>query len=160
MSDSDISSASKDYHGKLPKLVVKGNTNNYGEWSIQSEIQLVGQGLWKYIIGPESTPPVIPPLRGPFTQKGLDKQGAENEVQVPGNASERKKALDNAKPWMEKNDLTRAILCKSLHNRQLHRVKHIPYTSQIWELLRLQFIKPNSALSNSNKSAHNLSLYP
>lgn len=73
MSDSDTSSASKDYHGKLPKLVVKGNTNNYGEWSIQSEIQLVGQGLWKYVIGPEATPPVIPPLQQPFTQKGIDK---------------------------------------------------------------------------------------
>lgn len=153
MSDSDNSSTSKDYSGKLPKLIVKGNTHNYGEWSIQSEIQLLGQGLWKYVVGPESNPPVIPPLRQPFTQYGIDKHGVENEINVPGNAQERQKAIDNAKPWIEKNDYTRAVICKSLDNRQLHRVKHIPYASQVWESLRQKFIKPNSALSNSNKSS-------
>ena len=153
MSDSDNSSTSKDYSGKLPKLIVKGNTHNYGEWSIQSEIQLLGQGLWKYVVGPESNPPIIPPLRQPFTQYGIDKHGVENEINVPGNAQERQKAIDNAKPWIEKNDYTRAVICKSLDSRQLHRVKHIPYASQVWESLRQNFIKPNSALSNSNKSS-------
>ena len=153
MSDSDKSSSSKDYSGKLPKLIVKGNTHNYGEWSIQSEIQLLGQGLWKYVVGPDSNPPAIPPLQLPFTQHGIDKHGAENEINVPGNANERKKAIADAKPWMEKNDYTRAVICKSLDNRQLHRVKHLQYASQVWESLRQQFIKPNSALANSNKNS-------
>lgn len=121
MSDSNNSSTSKDYSGKLPKLIVKGNTHNYGEWSIQSKIQLLGQGLWKYVVGPESNPPVIPFLRQPFTQHRIDKHGAENEFNVPGNKQQQQKAIDNAKPWMEKNDYTRTVICKSLNNRQLHR---------------------------------------
>ena len=46
------------------------------------------------------------------------------------------------------------LFAPSLRNCQLHRVKHIPYASQVWESLCLQFIKPNSALFNSNKSTH------
>lgn len=154
MSDSSTDSSSSQNHGaKLPKLVVKPNTHNYGEWSIQSEIQLVGHSLWKYVVGPESVPPTIPPLREPFIQKGKDKSGADSEVEVAGNVAECQKAIDDAKPWTEKNDLTRAIICQALANRQLHLIKHLPYASQIWQELRRTFLKPGSSISNTKKTA-------
>lgn len=154
MSESSNDSSSSHNHGsKLPKLIVKTKSHNYGEWSIQSEIQLVGRGLWKYVVGPESIPPVIPPLREPFIQQGKDKSGAQSEVEVAGNAAERQKAINDAKPWTEKNDLTRAIICQALANRQLHLVKHLPYASQIWQELRRKFLKPDSSISNSKKTS-------
>ena len=151
-SSSSISSHSSG--GKLPRLKDNGkNGHNYGEWRIQCQSLFIAWDLWKYISGPESTPPVIPALRLETVQKGFTNQNEEMEIRVPGNAIERQKAIDNAKPWTKENNVARAHLIRAIPGRILPRIEGIPYASEIWTKLQERYQKPNSPLANSKKTA-------
>lgn len=152
-SSSDSSSSSHS-GGKLPVLKDNGQKgNNYGEWRIQVESILVAWDLWKYIVGPESMPPEIPALRPDTVQRGFTDQNQEMDFRVPGNIVQRTKAIADAKPWTTQNNLARAHLIRAIPGRILPRIEGIPYASEIWSKLRQRYQKPNSALSNSKKTA-------
>ena len=152
--DSSSSSSSNSSGGKLPQLKDKGKGgHNYGEWRIQCQSLLVAWDLWQYISGPESTPPTIPDLRPETTQKGLTAENVEMDFRIPGNAVERQKAIDAAKPWMTQNNKARVHLIRAIPGRILPRVEGIPYASEIWNKLQDRYQKPNSAISNSKKTA-------
>ena len=61
--------------GELVKLVEDDTNNNYAEWSMKSHHQLRSWGLWKYIEGPGSEPPIIPPLQKTTECTGRTRQG-------------------------------------------------------------------------------------
>jgi hypothetical protein len=86
-SDSDLSLDSKTLSsGKLLKLIDNGKINNYGEWKIQCQTEICSLGLWKYIEGPDSMPPVIPPLQEDTYMEGSDDEENVKTFHVHGNA--------------------------------------------------------------------------
>lgn len=46
----------------LMKIDDRGNTNNYHYWASCTMDKLEQLDLWKFISGPESTPPIVPTL--------------------------------------------------------------------------------------------------
>ena len=120
---------------------------------MQSQSILEAWDLWKYISGPDSVPPVIPSLRPETVQKGLNSNNEEMDFRIPGNAEERQKAIENAKPWTTQNKIARAHLLRAIPGHILPRVEGIQHASQIWDTLRLRYQKPNSPISNSKKIA-------
>ena len=120
-SDSDSSVDTKTaYSGKLPKLIDNGQTNNYGEWRIQSQTELRSLGLWKYIEGPDSIPPTIPPICADEYLEGSDDEGNVKVFHIRGNTKEHKEKIRAAKPWMKKNGIVLAKIFRSLASDQLH----------------------------------------
>ena len=149
-SDSDSSVDDKTASsGRLPKLVDNNHVNNYGEWKIQAKADLQSLGLWKYIEGPESIPPIIPPLVEDEYLEGSDGEGNIKLFHVRGNTKERKQKLKAAKPWMKKNNIVIAKIFRSLSSRQLHFVNDVAYASEAWEILRSHYQPTNSALAQS-----------
>ena len=93
-SDSDSSVDTKTtYSGKLPKLIDNGQTNNYGKWRIQLQTELHSLSLWKYIEGPDSIPPTIPPIHANEYLEGSNYEGNIKVFHVRGNAKECKEKI-------------------------------------------------------------------
>jgi hypothetical protein len=62
---------SSSHRAELPKLTDDSVNNNYGEWKMKSYHKLHEWDLLKFIEGPDSIPPEIPPLQEP-TVTGWD----------------------------------------------------------------------------------------
>ena len=140
-SSSDISTT-----GKLTKLVDDGKDhNNFGEWKIQAEIDLLSWDLLKYVTGSESKPPTIPPLREPKTHRGMDPSGQEKIFQVPGNAAERQKIIDDAQPWLVKNNVALSKISKSIPGQQKFLIRGLQYASEAWNALVHHYQTSNAA---------------
>ncbi|KAF8462337.1 hypothetical protein DFH94DRAFT_699801 [Russula ochroleuca] len=90
----------------LPKLFDNDNDNNYGEWETKASQTLSLWDLWKYIEGPESTPPVIPAICKAAVHHGEDENGYIVTVHVWSNKDKHDKAITDAAPWTAGN-----ILC-------------------------------------------------
>src|SRR5882757_4034327 len=92
-------------HEDLPLLVDDENHNNFPEWNLKVYILLRTWGILKYIKGPSSAIPDIPVLCESITTVGFDRNGVETEVRTKGNADEYNRKFQEAKLWMEGNDL-------------------------------------------------------
>ncbi|KAF8477984.1 hypothetical protein DFH94DRAFT_683153 [Russula ochroleuca] len=119
MSEAPSNSAS---HGELTKLTDSGINNNYAEWAMKSHHQLRSWGLWKHIEGLDSDPPPIPVLKKPVECTGPNKQGIEVTIAYQGNEEEHKKKMEEAKPWVEANQLALSKIVSVTPNSQLHLV--------------------------------------
>lgn len=119
----------------LPKIINNGESNNYAEWKTRPCRKLRGWGLWKYIEGPDSTPPEIPILRQTTIRKGKDKQGVIQEFTIDGNSAEYDKKTEEAKPWLAGNELTLDKIIDATPSEILPLVQNVPYAKQAWEVL-------------------------
>ncbi len=124
------------YCTELPKIIDDGTDNNYGEWKIRSYHKLREWGLLKYIEGPTSDPPFIPPLRQTLTCQSVDDNGNLSTTHVLGNDAEHQKALADAEPWLSGNNIALSRIVTALPSRQLHLVQNVLYAKQAWESLR------------------------
>jgi hypothetical protein len=128
----ESSGSTSNQRGDLPKLVDDGTTNNYGDWCLRCYHILRTSGLWKYIDGPESDSPVIPPLCQSQTFSGPDKDGVIREITLAGNNTERDKMIKESQPWFEGNDLLLSKIVSVAPELQMHLVEDKVYTKQAW----------------------------
>jgi gag-polypeptide of LTR copia-type len=138
---------------ELPKIIDDGTNNNYGEWETKSYHKLREWDLLKYIEGPTSKPPTIPPLRDTVTHHGVDDSGNQSAVHVSGNAAEHQQALNDAAPWMAGNNTTLSRIVSALPGHQLHLVKRAIYAKQAWESLR-SIYQPRNSLRATTIKGH------
>jgi gag-polypeptide of LTR copia-type len=137
-------SESNDDGTELPEIVDDGTNNNYGEWETRSYYQLRAWDLLKYIEGPTSQPPIIPPLRETATYHGIDDNGHPNTVHVPGNLAEHEQAIRDAGPWMTGNNAALARIVYAIPSHQLYLVGRVKYAKQAWDSLRSAYRLQNS----------------
>ena len=100
---------------ELPKLINKGVNNNYGKWKVQSYHKLREWDLLKYIKGPDSDPPNIPPLRQQQMYHGVNNDGNISTTHILGNAAEHLQAVAAAKLWMDRNNTALAHIIMSVY---------------------------------------------
>ena len=120
----------------LPKLFDNGNDNNYMEWETKASQTLSLWNLWKYIKGPESTPPVIPSLISPQVHHGEDEHGNITTIHTRGNKDVRDKAIKDAAPWTVGNTLCLVRIINAVPRQQIHQVKCAVYAKDAWNSLR------------------------
>ena len=132
----------------LPKLVDDGTFNDYGTWSIKSHCQLRSCGLWKYIEGPESTPPAVPLLRETERFRGIDASSCMKTVYVAGNGDEQQQKTQDFDRWMRGNDIALAKIVLSIPDTRLFLVRHSKFAKQAWESLRSYYESQNNHLVN------------
>ena len=129
--------------GELVKLVEDDTNNNYAEWSMKSHHQLRSWGLWKYIEGPGSEPPIIPPLQKTTECTGRTRQGVQETLVFPGNEEEHNKKTEEARPWMDGNDIALSKIVCAVPNSQLN-LGDLQYAKEAWEALRAYYLPRNS----------------
>jgi hypothetical protein len=129
---------------ELPNLVDDGTNNNYGEWEIRSYHKLSEWDLLKYIEGPASQAPIVPPLRHTETHHGFREDGHPSTVRVLGNEAEHEQAVRDAEPWMAGNNTALARIVCAVPGHLLHLVKRTRYAKQAWESLRSVYQPRNS----------------
>lgn len=134
----------KPHRTDLPKILDDGTNNNYGEWKTKLYHKLREWDLLKYIKGPKSTPPAIPPLRLPTEYHGLNELNQIATVRDLGNVVEHQQAITNAKPWMSRNNTTLSRIISALPSQQLHLVKSATYAKEAWDALRSYYQPQNS----------------
>lgn len=141
----------EDTSGELPKIIDNNVNNNYGEWAFKSQLKLQGWDLWKYIEGPESTPPDIPPLREPMIVQATDSRGVTQDLETHGNAKEREEKIKEAAPWMAANTSALSKIASAVSSDQIHLVQNVPYAAQAWANLREYYRPFNSNRAQSIK---------
>ena len=129
---------------ELPKLIDDGTDNNYGEWKTKSYHKFREWDLLKYIEGPTSEPPIIPPLRETVTYHGVDDAGQLSTTHILGNANEHQQALTAAEPWIFGNNIALSRIVTALPSHQLHLVHSAKYAKQAWDSLRSVYQPRNS----------------
>jgi hypothetical protein len=135
---------SSSHRAELPKLTDDGVNNNYGEWKTKSYHKLHEWDLLKFIEGPDSILPEIPPLRELTQHHGLDEHNHLTTVRTLGNVIEHRVALQNAKPWLTGNNTTLSRIVAALPSTQLHLIQNIKYAKQAWDNLRSMYQSQNS----------------
>jgi hypothetical protein len=128
----------------LPKLVDDGTFNDYGTWTIKSHCQLRSCGLWKYIDGPESTPPVVPPLRETESFRGIDASSCMKTAYLAGNDDEQRQKTQDFDRWMLGNNIALAKIVLSIPDTRLFLVMHLEFAKQAWESLRSYYEPQNT----------------
>jgi hypothetical protein len=136
--------SNNDSGTELLKLADDGINNNYSEWETKSYHKLLEWDLLKYIEGPTSQAPIIPPLRHTVTHHGLDEDGHPHTIHVLGNQAEHEQALRDAIPWMTGNKTALARIVSAVPGHQLYLVKRAQYAKQAWENLRSMYRLRNS----------------
>lgn len=139
---------------ELPELTDDGTYNNYAEWELKSHYQLLVCGLWKYIDGPKSTPPDVPPLLEKGTFQGRDDSGCMQTVYVARNKDEHQEKKQIFDRWMVGNDIALARIVLALPVTPLHLVKHLEFAKQAWETLRSYYERHNA--HQVQKIIHNI----
>ena len=137
---------------KLPEIVDDGMNNNYGEWEIRSYHQLREWDLLKYIEGPTSQPPIIPPLRQPATYHGVDDHGHPSTVHDRGNVAEHEQALRDAIPWMTGNNTALDRIICAVPRHWLYLLKDAKYAKEAWENLHAVYQPLNSLRAATRKA--------
>jgi gag-polypeptide of LTR copia-type len=137
--------------GTLSALTDDGNNNNYNEWATKSRHSLKTWGLWKYIEGPHSIAPVIPPLREAKEITAPDKDGVSHTVFLGDNSEIHQKKTEEAEPWTEANDLVLSKIINATPHSQLHLVESTPYARIAWERLESAYRPHNSLRATSLK---------
>ena len=138
--------SNSDSDAELPEIVDDGTNNNYSEWKTRSYHKLVDWNLLKYIEGPSSQPPIIPPLVVSETVilHDLDDNGHCTTVHVPGNLAEHEQAVRDAESWMTGNNTALARIVCAVPSHQLHLVEHAKYAKQAWDSLHSAYRLRNS----------------
>ena len=135
--------------GILPHLTDDGTDNNSSGWVTKSIHLLRVWGLWKYINGPLSAPPVIPTLRDTKTITAPDKDGIQHTVIIHSNAEDHQKKIQDAEPWMEANDLALAKIINAIPHSQLHIIEDAKYARVAWLRLQIAY-RPRNSIRASN----------
>ena len=132
-----MSTNDNSHRTELPKIIDNGTNNNYREWKIKSYHKLLEWDLWKYIEGPTSEPPVIPPLRETVTYHGVNPDGNESTIIQQGYLANHQQAVENARPLDDRQQppLSHAIAA-TLPSQQMHQIERVKYAKQVWENLR------------------------
>jgi gag-polypeptide of LTR copia-type len=104
--------------GELPKIVDDNIDNNYGEWVFKSHLKLLSWDLWKYVEGPDSTPPAVPSLRN-----------------------------KDAAPWMAANNTMLSKIASAVPSDQIYLIQNTPYAAQAWNNLCDYYQPHNSSRS-------------
>ena len=86
--------------------------------------------LLKYIEGPTSEPPIIPPLRKTTTYHGFDPNDVVTSVYISGNAAEHEQAKQDAEPWIKGNKSALNKIIAAAPGNKMHLIKHAKYTKQ------------------------------
>ncbi|TDL20742.1 hypothetical protein BD410DRAFT_804660 [Rickenella mellea] len=142
-------SSKSESREELTKLVDNGIENNFGEFKAKSKFQLKHLGLWKYIEGPLSVPPVIPKLVEPKAHQGLTSLGELETVTTPGNAEEVEQAELAAQPWFKGNDDALSKIVRAVPERQIHLVTEAIYAKEAWEAL-CSVYQPGNSVQAAN----------
>lgn len=137
---------------ELPELFDDGFNNNYCEWEIRSYHKLREWDLLKFIEGPTSQAPIIPPLHHPAIYDGIDDDGNPSTVHVPGNQAEHEQALRDAIPWMTGNNIALSRIIRAIPKLQLHLVMHAKYAKEAWESLRSMYQTRSTLLAATRKN--------
>jgi hypothetical protein len=137
--------------GTLPALTDDGNSNNYNEWVTKSRHSLKTWGLWKYIDGPHSIPPIIPPLSEAQEITAPDKDGVPHTVFLSDTTEAHQMKTKEAEPWTEANDLVHTKIINATPHSQLHLVEDTPYAKVAWERLASTYQPQNSLRATSLK---------
>jgi hypothetical protein len=140
------------HSSELPKIVDDGTNNNFGEWQTKSYHKLCDWNLWKYIEGPNSDPPIIPPLCQTVTHHGVDDNSNLSTIHVLGNLAVHKKAIQDAEPWMTRNNTALARIVSAIPSHQLHLIKRVQYAKQAWESLHSVYQPCNSLRATTIKA--------
>jgi hypothetical protein len=143
MADDNLTNAAQ--RSQLSKLADDGQNNNYGEWETKAYHMLRSWDLLKYIEGPESTAPVIPPLRLEQVYDGFNDHDVLTRVHIRGNQDEYDEAVANAAPWMTGNNLCLSKIVNAVPNIQLHLVRRAQYAKEAWDSLK-SFYQPGNTL--------------
>lgn len=114
--------------GELPTIVDNGTDNNYDEWETKSYHKLRSWDLWKYIGGPESTPPLIPVTH---TQAS-----GSMKTPIEKNSAEFQEETDASRLWMAANNLALSRIVSAVPGNQIHLFKQVRYAKQAWQCLR------------------------
>ena len=109
---------------------------------MKSHHQLRSWGLWKYIEGPGSEPPIIPPLQKTTECTGHTRQGVQETLVFPGNEEEHNKKTEEARPWMDSNDLALSKIICAVPNSQLN-LGDLQYAKEAWEALHAYYLPRN-----------------
>jgi hypothetical protein len=136
-------------HEELPQIVDNGTDNNFGEWQMKASIMFQTWDLWKYIEGPDSEPPAIPPYRETKTVTGPDKDDNITTIYFKGNEVEHRQKVEESKPWTTGNALALSKILKATPIRQLRYIKGIQYAKQAWEILREIYLSHNAIRTSS-----------
>lgn len=150
-----MTNASNDSHNTcdgLPKLEDDGQVNNYGEWKTKAELQLCSWDLLKYVSGPKSTPPNVPDLRESYIQCGTDPADPTDTIKVfcvHGNAAERDRALEDAKPWMAQNNIALSKIANAVPKDHMHLINDTLYAHEAWSNLHDYYQPLNSMLADA-----------
>ncbi len=140
------------HHTELPKLTDSGTNNNYGEWKTKSYHKLHKWDLLKYVEGPNSNPPNIPPLCPLRMYYGIDDKGHLSTTHILGNAVEHEQALMAAKPWITGDHSTLSCIIVALPANQLHLMQHMQHAKQAWDNLHSHYQPQNSLCATTTKS--------
>lgn len=131
---------------KLVKLVDDGNTNNYNSFVINAKLKLTELGLWKYIEGPESIPPVVPDLVPTRQVQGTDPAtGNVQVINVAGNEGAVLRGRRALEPWKAGDGITRCLIYEALPDDQIEIVKDATTAKEAWEALKDEY-RPVNAL--------------
>jgi gag-polypeptide of LTR copia-type len=144
----NMSNDNNNEHIELPKLKDNGVNNNYGKWETKSSLKLDDWDLLKYIQGPDSEPPFIPPLHQPVTHHSPDKDGILRTINIPGNDNEHRQAVAAAAPWTKGNKTALMRIVAAIPTSWLHLVKHTKYAKKAWKALRSVY-QPHNFLRTS-----------
>jgi hypothetical protein len=131
-------------HLKLKDLTDDGVTNNYNEFSHKGKLELQAIGCWKFIKGPLSMPPVIPPLRRSQRIKGPDNTGTERTIIITGNEMEVQQAIDDAVPWEEGSLKALNTISQAMPATKLHLVQTAKTANDAWENLKAEYRSVNA----------------
>jgi hypothetical protein len=120
--------------GKLPKIIDDHVNNNYAEWVFESHLKLLSWDLWKYIKGPESTPPTIPDLCEETVLEATDADdGQAKKFCLSGNAKEHQQKLKEAAPWMASNNTVLSKIASATPSDQLHLIQDVLPSPRPWD---------------------------
>ncbi|KAF8468072.1 hypothetical protein DFH94DRAFT_638602, partial [Russula ochroleuca] len=118
----------------------------------KSHLKLLSWDLWKYIEGPESTPPTIPDLREETVLKATDADnGQAKKFRLSGNAKEHQQKLKEAAPWMASNNTMLSKIASATPSDQLHLIQDAQYAAQAWWNLHEYYQPQNSTHAQTIK---------
>ncbi len=140
------------HHTELPKLTNSSTNNNYGEWKTKSYHKLCKWDLLKYVEGPDSDPPNIPPLHPLRTYHGVNDEGHLSTTHILGNAVKHEQALMAAKPWITGDHSTLSHIIVALPANQLHLMQHVQHAKQARDNLHSHYQPRNLLCTATIKS--------
>lgn len=125
---------------RLEKLVDDGTSNSYGSWVGVAKSKLKMLRLWKYIEGPESIAPVIPPLVLETRIQATDEQTKQPRWFIQeGNEADVLAKTKAAEPWAEGNLTARTILLEALPSEKRSLISDEDSAKAIWDFLAEEY---------------------